>query len=235
MLFAAWIPGGDIGLSIIIVTLLIKAALFPLTFKSLKAQREMQELQPKIADIKEKYKDDQQKMAEELMKIYKENNVNPFGSCLPLLIQLPIFLAIFRVLQSDLTEIDTAQLYDFMPIPEVINTSFLGLIDLASVSVLLAAITALAQYLQVKSTVQPRPEKQVRKTSGALDEDVAASIQKFTLYFIPGLTLIIGSTSLPAGVMLYWLIATIVTVITYKYFIPKKGDLPEAVVEVLKD
>lgn len=231
--FSEIIPGGDIGWSIIALTLLIKAALFPLTYKSLKAQREMQELQPKIAEVKEKYKEDQKQMAEELMKIYKEHNVNPFGSCLPLLIQLPIFLAIFRVLQRDLHEIDTEMLYSFIPAPEAINTMFLGIIDLATISIPLAIITAIAQYLQVKSTMMPKPAKEVRKSSGALDEDVTASIQKFTMYFIPGLTLIIGSTSLPAGVMLYWLMATIITVIVYRYFAPKKKEEPE--IEVLKN
>jgi YidC/Oxa1 family membrane protein insertase len=236
ILFSDIIPNGDIGWSIIIVTLIIKALLAPLTFKSLKAQREMMELQPKVAKIKEDFKDNQQKMAEELMKVYKEHNVNPFGSCLPLLIQLPIFLAIFQVLQKDLTSVDSDLLYSFVSQPEIVNVNFLGLIDISAVSVFLAVLAAAAQYFQVKTSMPPRPEPSVKKSAGALDEDVAATVQRFTLYFIPGITLIVGTTTLPAGVMLYWLVATIITIVTYKYFAPKKNEKSDTVeIEVLKD
>lgn len=215
-------PWGGIGLAIIAVTVIIKGVLFPLTFKTLRAQKELQEIQPQINEVREKYKDDKEKQAKELMAIYKEHNVNPFASCLPLLIQLPIFLALFRVLQAGVGEINQEMLYSFVKNPGMMDPIFLGIFDLAKVSIPLAVLTAIAQYFQVKQTMRKRVPATVRKESGAMDEDMAAQMNRMMLYFMPGLTLIIGTTSLPGGVMLYWLVTTVLTVILYKLFLSKK-------------
>ncbi len=215
------LTAGNVGLAIIILTIIIKGALFPLTFKSMRSQREMQELQPKIKKIREQYKDDKEKMAQELMAIYKDHNVNPFASCLPLFIQLPVFLALFRVLRGDIGVVDQDILYSFVQVPETLNSVFLG-ISLTEISIVLAVLAAIFQYLQIRFTMSKRPEKSVRKSSGAMDEDMAANMQRMMMFFIPGLTLIIGSTSLPAGIMLYWLTTTVLTIILYKIFLPKK-------------
>lgn len=89
------------GFSIIILTVLIRIVLIPLTVKQYTSMRAMQKLQPEIKKLQAKYKDDRQKMNEELMKFYRENKVNPFGSCLPLLLQMPIFLALFYMLRTE--------------------------------------------------------------------------------------------------------------------------------------
>lgn len=217
-------PAAGIGLAIIIVTLLIKGILFPFTFQSLKGQRAMQELQPKIAKIREEYKDDKEKMAQELMAVYKNNNVNPFSSCLPLLIQLPIFFALFRVLRDGITEVKADLLYSFIPAPEVIDSMFLGMIDLAEISIPLALLAAVAQYFQVKRTMAQKPVQEVKGSSGAMDENMAANMSKMMLYFMPAITLVIGVTSLPGGVMLYWLSTTFLTVALYSIFLPKKKE-----------
>lgn len=214
------LPFGGIGLAIIIVTLLIKGVLFPFTFKMLKSQRAMQELQPKIAEIREKYKDDKEKMAAELMEAYKENNVNPMASCLPLLIQLPIFWALYRVLTDGLQSIDPAELYGFVAHPGTIDTMFLG-INLAEISIILAVLAGIAQYFQVTRTMSQRPAKEVAKSSGAMDEAMMANMNKMMKYFLPGMTLVLGLTSLPGGVMLYWLATTFLTVVLYNIFLPK--------------
>jgi YidC/Oxa1 family membrane protein insertase len=215
-------PGG-IGVAIIALTLLIKGILFPLTFKSLKSQRDLQSIQPKIAEIREQYKDDREKMAMELMNVYKENKVNPMASCLPLLIQLPIFLALFRALRDGIGEVDAAMLYGFVANPGAIDTMFLG-IDLATISIALAILAAIAQYIQVRRTVMSRPPQQVAKQPGAVDEAMMANMNKMMLYVMPTITLFIGSTSLPGGVMLYWLATTFLTVVLYTIFLPKKKE-----------
>ncbi len=217
-------PWGGIGLAIIGVTVIVKGVLFPLTFKTLRAQKELQEIQPQINEVREKYKDDKEKQAKELMAIYKEHNVNPFASCLPLLVQLPIFLALFRVLQAGVGEVNQEMLYTFVRNPGVMDTIFLGIFDLAKVSIPLALLTAVAQYFQVKQTMRKRVPPTVRKESGAMDEDMAAQMNRMMLYFMPGLTLIVGLTSLPGGVMLYWLVTTILTVILYKLFLSNKTE-----------
>lgn len=217
-------PAAGMGLAIIIVTVLIKGLLFPFTFKSLKGQRQMSELQPKIAEIREMYKDDKEKMAQELMSVYKDNNVNPFSSCLPLLIQLPIFIALYRVLRAGLADINVDYLYSFIHVPEVINTTFLGIFDLAQISIPLAVLAAIAQYFQVKRTMVQKPVKEVQKSSGAMDENMMANMNKMMLYFMPAITLVIGVTSMPGGVMLYWLSTTFITILLYAIFLKKPAE-----------
>src|SRR5476649_1580368 len=94
--------GGSWGLAIVGLTVLIRAVLVPLTFRQLKSMQEMQRLAPQINALKEKYKDDKQRQQQEVMKFYQENKINPLASCLPLLLQLPVFVSLFYMLRTDL-------------------------------------------------------------------------------------------------------------------------------------
>src|SRR5438552_10184999 len=94
--------GGSWGLAIIGLTVVIRAALVPLTFRQLKSMQEMQRLAPQIQALKAKYKDDKQRQQQEIMKFYQANKINPLASCLPLLLQLPVFISLFYMLRSDL-------------------------------------------------------------------------------------------------------------------------------------
>ena len=90
------------GLSIIALTVVVRAALVPLTYKQLKSMQALQRLQPQIKELQAKYKDDKQRLQQETMKFYQEHKVNPFGACLPLVLQMPVFIALFYMLQDDL-------------------------------------------------------------------------------------------------------------------------------------
>ncbi|HYM54282.1 MAG TPA: YidC/Oxa1 family membrane protein insertase [Solirubrobacteraceae bacterium] len=94
--------GGSWGLAIVGLTVLIRAVLVPVTFRQLKSMQEMQRLAPEISKLKEKYKDDKQRQQQEIMKFYQENKINPLASCLPLLMQLPVFISLFYMLRTDL-------------------------------------------------------------------------------------------------------------------------------------
>jgi YidC/Oxa1 family membrane protein insertase len=98
----AHLVGGSWGLAIVGLTILIRAVLVPLTFKQLKSMQEMQRLAPQIKVLKDKYQDDKQRQQQELMKFYQENKINPLASCLPLVMQLPVFISLFYMLRSDL-------------------------------------------------------------------------------------------------------------------------------------
>jgi YidC/Oxa1 family membrane protein insertase len=89
---------GDWGLAIIVLTVLVRLALMPLTIKQTKSMYELQTLQPKIKDLQAKYKDDKEKLQEETLKLYQENKVNPFGGCLPMVLQMPLLIALYQVL-----------------------------------------------------------------------------------------------------------------------------------------
>lgn len=96
---------GDYGLAIIALTLLIRLALLPLTLKQTKSMYELQRIQPKIQELQQKYKNDKEKLQEETLKFYQENKVNPFGGCLPMLLQMPIFIALYQMLGTTGTKI----------------------------------------------------------------------------------------------------------------------------------
>ena len=226
VLFYDFFPWGGVGLAIILVTILVKCAVFPLTFKSMKMQKEMQELQPKIAEIKVKFKDNQEQMAKELMAVYKNNKVNPFASCLPLIFQLVIFITLFQVLKDGVQSVNADALYPFVHNPGTMEHMFLGM-DLAVVSIPLAILAAVAQYFQARQMITRRPPAAARQGSGALDEDVTASMNKMMLYVLPVMMLVFGATSLPGGTTLYIFVSTLLTLLLYAIFI-KTPTLPGA-------
>jgi len=215
------LPFGGVGLAIIILTLIIRGILFPLTYKSMKAQKELQEIQPKIAEIKERLKDDKEAMAKELMGVYKVHNVNPFASCLPTIVQLFVFIALYQVLAAGIHSIDPAVLYSFVQNPGSMPAVFAG-IDLAKVSIPLAVISAVAQYFQARQMITKRPPKPAQGSSPALDEDMTAMMNKMMLYMLPVMMLILGATQLPGGLTLYIFISTVYTYIMYALFLKPK-------------
>lgn len=111
--------GGSWGWAIILLTFTIRIFILPLTFKSVKSMQKLQLLQPEMKKIQERYKDDKQRMNQEMMKFYQENKVNPLGSCLPLLLQIPFFIALFELLRSDSFQTDIAGNAAFGPINDL--------------------------------------------------------------------------------------------------------------------
>jgi YidC/Oxa1 family membrane protein insertase len=219
----------DVGLVILVLTLVIKLGLYPLTKKSIAAQKSLADLQPKMEEMKKKYKDDQQKVAQETMKLYKDHKVNPFGSCLPLLIQLPIFLALYWVLRNGLGTPDFSLLYSFVPSPGSINPISLGTFDLSKVSPVLALLAGGAQYWQAKMMQTRKPP--AKAGDGGKDENMMAMMNKQMLYFMPVMTVVIGMT-FPGGLALYWLLSTLSTAIQQWFmFRNKKDDKNDGAVE----
>ncbi len=215
------IPGNDVGLAIIVLTVIIKLVLFPFSLQSLKSQKALQSLQPKLDELKKKHKDNKEAMTKEMMELYKKEKVNPFSSCLPLLIQLPFLIAVYQVFRSGLTSDNFELLYPFVANPGHINSMFLGFMDLSQPSIYLAVLTAAVQFWQSKMMMAKRPPQKLRDKKGAKDEDMAAVMNKQMLYFMPIITIIIGA-SLPSGLILYWFITTLLTVAQQFYFLRDK-------------
>jgi YidC/Oxa1 family membrane protein insertase len=208
-----FIPGNDLGVAIIALTVLIKLALWPLSRQAIASQKALQELQPKLEEIKKRYKDNKEQQAKEMMALYKNEKVNPLSSCLPLLIQLPFLIAVFHVFQIGFSPDALQNLYSFVPNPGTLNPIMFGFLDLSKANIFLAVVTGAVQFWQAKMLISRRPIKEVTKDkdSGAKDEDMMAIMNKQMLYFMPLITIVIGS-SLPAGLVLYWFITTLLTV-----------------------
>ena len=195
------IPTHDLGIAIVILTFIIRLVLYPLSKKSIKSQREMQSIQPEIERIKEKYKGDKEKMGPELMALYKEKKINPFSSCLPLLIQLPFLFAVYRVFFNGLTKEGAMEaLYSFVSNPGVLNPIGFGFLHLEEKSIILAVLAGAAQYWQSKMLMS---KKQGSGGMGAMNKQM--------LYIMPIITILIGSR-FPAGLTLYWLLTTLFSV-----------------------
>ncbi len=197
----------DLGISIVILIVIIKGILWPLSRKSIKSQKELQDLQPKLDALKVKYKDDKVGLSQATMDIYKENKVNPFSSCLPLLIQFPFLIAVFRVFRDKINE-NLDLVYSFISKPETVNMISFGFLDLSKPNIYLAVLAGLAQFWQSKMMMAKKPEI---KTEGAKDENMAAVMSKQMMYFMPVITVFIG-VSLPGGLTLYWFFFTLLTV-----------------------
>jgi YidC/Oxa1 family membrane protein insertase len=222
------LPVRDFGMAIVIVTILIKLFLIPLSRKQIESQKKMQEMQPKIKALQEKHKNDKEKQSRALMELYKENKTNPFSGCLPMAIQLVFLIAIYRVLfnisKAGLI-VNTNDLYSFINNPGQINKMFLGIIDLASSinlgglalkdipHIALVILAAGSQYIQTKMLMANQPAVKPEKAGQA---DFSQIMSKQMLFLGPLLTLFIG-VKFPAGLALYWLASTVFMIIQQHY------------------
>jgi len=213
------IPGHQLWIAIVLVTLVIKAILFPLNRLALKGQKAMSELQPQLAEIRKKYPNDKAKQAQETISLYQKSKVNPAISCLPLLIQFPILIAVFQVFRAGLSS-SNLQVYSFLTNPGALETVAFGFLDLAKPNLFLALLTCFLQYFQTKMLPSKTPSPNVLKQDkgGAKDENMMAIMNKQMKFMMPIFTLFIGLT-LPSGLMLYWLTSLLVTLIEQKIFL----------------
>lgn len=206
------IPFHDFGLAIILLTIIIRLILYPLNQKAIISQKAIGELQPQIKDLQNKFKDDKVKQSQALMELYKQKGVNPASGCLPILIQLPILIALYQVLLAGLDPSKLDILYPFISRPASVNPIFFGLLDLGKSNYWLAILAGLFTFIQTKMMV---------KKSSAAANDFASAMNKQMVYFMPAITLFIA-WRLPAGLALYWVVMTLLG-IGQQYLIIKKN------------
>jgi YidC/Oxa1 family membrane protein insertase len=205
---AAWV------LSIIGLTLVVRAALIPLFVKQIKSSRNMQLIQPKVKELQKKYGHDRERLAQETMKLYKDSGTNPFASCLPILVQMPIFFALFRILdQAAKKETphgflsaelagDFANSRLFGEIP--LKMSFWGARTWGDNADLTVMLTALVLVLAMTATTFTTQRQLMAKNmpADALSGPYAQQ-QKMLLYVLP-VAFGLGGVAFPIGVLLYW-------------------------------
>ena len=182
---------GSYGISLIILTVLVKCILYPLYFKQIKSTSSMSKVQPKMLEIQQKYANDKEKMNEEVMKLYQEENFNPMGGCLPMLIQLPIIMGLFALLRNPMKYIaDENMLF-------AVHESFLWIKDLGQPDLwILPIAAAVTTYFSFTMT---------QKLTTANDDMMgqAKSMNMIMKYFFP-LSILWLARSYPAGLAIYW-------------------------------
>jgi len=214
-----FIPPHDLGLSVIILTIIVRALISPLSLKAVRSQRALTVLQPKIKEIQDKHKGDAKKQNEEVMKLYKESKTNPFSGCLPLLIQLPIFIALFQILKGLGDSNQFSSLYSFVQRPAEMSTSFLGVLDLAKKSSVLAVMAGAFQFIQSKMMSSMTPKSNT-SSKGGQTEEMTKMMTKQMTYMMP-VILVFIYWNLPSVLSLYWIVITIFS-IGEQYYINKK-------------
>lgn len=198
------VPGHDLGIAIIIITIIIRVIVMPLSLKSARAQRKMKMLAPELAVLKEQHKSDQQAFAKAQMEFYKHNGVSPLSSCLPVLIQLPILLALYQIFREVLTKINPAQVYSFIHLPEKIVPTFLGFLDLSKPEkFVLPVLAALLQYALAIMTT-PLDKSKNPTTEQKMNRQMVFLMPLMTLFF---------AVSLPSGLTLYWVAGTLFSIV----------------------
>jgi len=203
------LPGQDFGIAIIVLTILIRLALFPLTTQSLKSQKALSQLQEKVKEIQQRNKGNQEKQAQEILELYQKENINPLSSLTPLLIQLPLLIALYRVFWRGLKLEELAILYSFVPAPEIISFTFLNTIDLSQPNFSLAIMAGFFQLVQSK-TLNPKTKKNSNQVVGKISDQM--------LFMFPVLTVFILN-QMPAAVGLYWIITTLFSIIQQRFIL----------------
>jgi YidC/Oxa1 family membrane protein insertase len=199
----------DLGVAVIVLTIVIRLVLLPLFYKSAKDQTIIQKITPRIKELQKIHKDNKEKQVAEIMKVYKEHKVNPLSGFLLLLIQLPILIALYRVFLKGFSSEVLSGLYSFVAIPSSVHTMFLGLVDLMSKNVWLVVAAGIFQYLQSKLLMSV--SKKSNPTAGK-EADIAQKMAKNMMVMGPVLTIII-LYPLPSVVALYWLTTSAFSVI----------------------
>jgi len=200
LVFLCFLFAGNLGVAIIVMTLLIRLVLYPSFKKTLEISRTQQDLQPKIEQIRKKYKDDKQKQSEEMMKLFQENKVNPFSSCLPTIVQLIILISLYSVLREgiEIAKFDE-HLWSFIPRPEQIHTNFL-IFDLTKHD-LWVLPTLAGSFQLVQSYLM------MARTKSKVTQSTQNALMKNMMYFFPIFTFIIAR-QFPAALALYWTVNT---------------------------
>lgn len=212
------LPGNDVGLAVIILTLIVKVILFPLSKKSVITQIKMKQLDPELKALQEKYKNNKQEMSQHLLAFYRKNGLNPFSGLFLLLIQLPIIIALYNVFYSgDINIINTSILYTGVVIPASINTIFLGLVDLTvRNSIALALLVGISQFIQTRLVLPPH-DKNAKIDINDFSQNMVRSMNTQMKYVLPVIVAIIAYT-LPSLVSIYWITSNLFAIGQELYF-----------------
>lgn len=210
--FIAIVPGSDVGIAVILLTISIRLILLPFSLSAARTQRAMKILEPKIKELKEKHKGDKEKEAIETLALYREAQVNPFSSILTVFIQIPVLLALYWVFYYEpFSTVNTALLYTFTPIPHSVSLEFLGLISVIGKSIFLAALAGISQFLQAHMALSGTMSPSQNSTQGGFQKMMGMQLKyvfpfliAFISYTTSGAIALYFITTNLAGVLQEW-------------------------------
>ena len=222
------VPGADLGIAVILFTVVVRLVLFPLSKSALMTQARMKEIEPLSNEIKLKYANDKQTQALKVMQLYKEKNIKPFSGVFLLLIQIPILIGIISVFYKIVPEVKPEYLYSFISIPHI-KATLLGL-DLTCKSLILALITAVAQFLQLYFSITARQQRGLPKPTNTSDisSQIAYSMNTQMKYIFPVIAFVSTYWIIPksfpgaaAVIAIYWIVTSLFTLFQELYISKK--------------
>ena len=198
----------DIGASIVLITIVVKSFLLPLNLSAMKGQYVMKSLEGEMKEIKEKYKNNPQEISKKTMELYKREKINPLASLFVMIIQIPIFLALYFVFSKGV-HADANSLYSFVSFPDVLHIDAFGVLDVTKKSLIVAVLTGISAYvLARRQTVSMKSDKKPHEET--FQDHFMKSMRVQLLYVLP---VIIGVSSyvLPSALGLYWITNNVVS------------------------
>lgn len=219
------LPNNSLFIAVVILTIIVRLIISPLSYKAIRTQLKTKLLQPKLKEIKKI--EDKQEQAQKTLQLYKEHGVNPFSSFLLILIQLPIILALYWVFRDGGVEVDPTLLYSFVEVPEVVVKNTFGL-DLTQKSILLAFLTGLTQYIYLSIASNMKKDESV-KEHGTDQEKMMQSIQQ-SMKFVMPVMITVFAYIIGGAVALYWVTSNVFMILQERYIQMKlkKNPLAEA-------
>jgi YidC/Oxa1 family membrane protein insertase len=206
------VPNHDVGIAVILLTILVRLIIYPLSKRAIKAQRDMRAVAPQITKIRDEHKDDKAAETKAIFALYKEHDIHPFSSVLLALVQLPILIGLYWVFSGGgLPAVDVSRLYAFVHVPSLINMHFLGLIDIAAKhNVILALLAGVTQFFYTRLSMGPRGVKTA--TEASFSDDMAKSLDVQARFVLPGIIGVSGYFFV-AAVPLYLITSNTVMII----------------------
>ncbi len=220
--FIAIIPLHNVGVAVILFTLIIKIILFPFSQKSVKTQFEMKQMEPELNKLKEQYKDNKQLQAEKTMELYRQKGINPFSGILVMLIQLPILMGLYYIfLRGGLPNVDHTIIYSFTKIPTVVNSTLFG-VNVSAKSTLFAILAGLAQFFQMQFMLPNAPKRNPNSDTGPnFKDELSRSMNMQMKYIMPFIIFIIARNF--AVVVSLYLITSSVFAVGQELFVRSKN------------
>ena len=208
------LPGADVGLAVVLVTVAVKTLILPLSLSALKTQKAMKRIEPQLKEIKEKHKDDRETLAKEMLALYKEHDIRPFSSMFAMLIQIPILISLFFVFQKEpIDHANVELLYSFVTDPGAFSPYFLGLFLIAGQNLWLAIGAGIAQYFQAVYTF-PVTKRAKGETPESMSEEFTRMMSLQMRYMFPFL---IGAIAYSSGAIALYFITSSLYAIAQEY------------------
>ncbi len=212
--FIDTVPGGDVGLAIVGITIVVKFLLLPLSISAARTQKLMREIEPQLKDIREKHKNNREEMARATMDVYREAGLRPFSSIFLLFLQIPIIFAlywsVYRGGGVPLPDINSALLYNFVAVPEMVNMIFLGFVDITSKSLPLAALAGITQFIHAHLSM-PKPEPRKENEPADFKADFARNMNLQMRYVMPIVIFFVAYT-ISAAIALYFTVSNLMAI-----------------------